>query len=648
MDILLLIKDQFIFFVSILVLLFLPGYTLLTFIPALRNTTSYLEKFILSFGLSIILLNFIMILMGWLSIPFTFISILSIPVIFLLLLLIFRKKQTTDTSQKKLFSFQKNSLILILLLLFLTIFIKTIYLSDTILPTSTDLGHHMYWSELIVHTQELPVYEKTKIESTDSQHLLTEPKPIADFIIGEHLIFSAISILSGVSLISAIPTLLLFLINIMGILAIFILSLRLFEGVFSNTLTQKIAISTLLFAGPLYAIASPQAKFVSGGVIGNLLGNILIPLVLYCYFRALKEKNAWMLFLAIFLTAGLFYTHHLSAFIFLFTFAFSIVFFILINFKNLFSHIKDWFKLIITPQNLLLLIGFALFLFYIFMPSYLATDATSTAVGGPSKSTRAGLSLLQLMYSAGELRTAFAFVGIIIVSWLGLRKRSPYAQAILLGWAISIFLMSFKPGWLHLDLPSGRIANYFSFPLMILAGLAFTLTFHALKKLSTILPKYFQVLSVWIFLLTVTSVFFSGFYDNASFIKKETNAQEAIQTFHASEYLSNHAQSDENIIKDHNYLTADVWMKVFFNNGYSYPFSRSYFKRYEDPTKPREQCTRLMISAPSSQEGQNCFTDLNTRYVVVNRSIDSSQFLKLENFWSIYQSNDVAVFYRHY
>jgi hypothetical protein len=152
---------------------------------------------------------------------------------------------------------------------------------------------------------------------------------------------------------------------------------------------------------------------------------------------------------------------------------------------------------------------------------------------------------------------------------------------------------------------------------------------------------------MWIVLGLFTAISFNGYYDNAIFLKEQTNAQEAVQTFDASRYLSLHALPEENIIKDHNYLTADVWMKVFFNNGYNYPFSRSFFKRYEDPTKPREQCTLLMISSPSSEQGQQCFFDLNTRYIVVHRETDSGQFLKLDNFWSIYQNDDIAIFYRN-
>jgi len=56
-----------------------------------------------------------------------------------------------------------------------------------------------------------------------------------------------------------------------------------------------------------------------------------------------------------------------------------------------------------------------LFFFFIFTPTYIQTSAVETAVGAPSKNTRAGLSLTTLKNSLGEARMALGFLGILIL-----------------------------------------------------------------------------------------------------------------------------------------------------------------------------------------------------------------------------------------
>ncbi len=87
-------------------------------------------------------------------------------------------------------------------------------------------------------------------------------------------------------------------------------------------------------------------------------------------------------------------------------------------------------------------------------------------------------------------------------------------------------------------------------------------------------------------------------------------------------------------------------MKLSFLQGYTYPLSRGYFKRYEDETKPREQCTLWMIAIPNTPKGIQCFDETHVNIIVVNPHFDSVQFKKSDAFSSIYQSNDIAVYVR--
>lgn len=650
------ISSQLLFYIAIILVLFIPGYFLLLAIEAKGKLFGSLERIIFSFGFSIIIVDLLMMLMGKAGILFNKISLIAVILLFSAVCFAIFKiiqyniflrpseyviEKSEEIISQKVFDFSQNQKILIIILLFLTIFIKTAYLKNSIFPTSTDLGHHMYWTKTISETGKLPVYAESDIIQVDGKYQVSQPEKIADFIIGEHLIFSAINLISGINFISYFPALILFLIHIGGILAIFVLTLRLFE---SYNFNKNTGIISLLLAGPLYAISSSQAKFVSGGVIGNTIGNLLIPFSIYFLFRAIKEKNPTFLSFFILSALGLAYTHHLSAFIFIFVFIFTIAIFSLFNIENISAYFKDWLKLILRPAVIISLLLVPCFLFLIYTPTYLNTSAVGTAVGGPSKETRAGLTFNQLKTTAGEARMVFGLIGILIL--LAIKKRENYENAFVLGWGISILLMSLKPHWLFLDLPSTRIANYISFPLIISGAFAIAYVFDKLKNPENKYFINFKTLTAFGFLLLAFS-FSNGFYDNSQSINTSSNYQKAMQTIDASQYAAKNSTKSELTVKDHNYITADSWIKLSFMNGYNYPFSRGYFKRYEDTTKPREMCTLWMISEPNTTNGQKCFDDLGVNLVMVNPAFDSAQFQKSNEFWQVYSGKEINIYYRN-
>lgn len=648
------ISSQLLFYASIILVLFIPGYFLILAIESKKKLFGSLERFIFSFGFSIITVDFLMLLMGKAGILLNRISIIVAILLFSAICFAIYKiirsrtisesQESTELKAKEsaAFSFSKNQKILIILLLFLTIFIKTAYLKNSIFPTSTDLGHHMYWSKLISETGKIPVYQESDIIKVDGNYQVSQPEKIADFIIGEHLIFSAINLVSGINFISYFPSLILFLIHIGGILAIFILTLRLFEN---YAFGKNAAIFSLLLIGPIYAISSSQAKFVSGGVIGNTIGNLLIPFAVYFLFHALKENSSSFLSLFIFSALGLAYTHHLSAFIFIFVFIFIAILFSLLNFKSVLIHLKNWLKIFLKPQVIILLFSSFFFVFVVYTPTYLDSEAVGTAVGGPSKETRAGLTFNQLKTTAGEARMVFGLIGIAIL--LAIKKRKSHENVFVLGWTIALLIMSLKPQWLFLDLPSTRIANYASFPLAISGS--FALAF-ILDKLKNSEDKYYLNTKIHyaLYMMLAAFIISSGFYDNSQSINTQSNFEKAVQTFSASKYLASKVNADDKILKDHNYLTADSWIKIYFNRDYNFPFSRGYFKRYEDVTKPREMCTLWMISEPNTLNGQKCLNDLGVNFVMVNPQFDSAQFEKSNDFWKIYSGEEVNIYYRKF
>ncbi|QQS15565.1 MAG: hypothetical protein IPK84_04325 [Candidatus Moraniibacteriota bacterium] len=657
--------DQCGFLLALLGLFFVPGAFLLSaFFRKHLPPTSLFEYILFSFALSLSVLDFCMLILSRLHVPLTALSIIGVESIFALIPLIVlvqrrHKKlaaQHPDPTASEI-RFPKKEGWLFLGLVILTILIKSIYLWGTILPTSTDLGHHMFWAKKMAETGSIPTYEKIDIafEGTESAgDTLTDPEPIDDFIIGEHLPFAATALVARLDFISAFPSLLLLLVNILTVLAVVMLSYRLFEDVFpSKHLARWGMITVLLCIGPLWALSSPEAKYVSGGVVGNMFGNFLIPIAILCFFRAFQEKNSSLLGLAALFSGTLAFTHHLSTFIFLFVVLFISIFLLLSLFlsekskQRRFSELREWILLFRAPFPAVVIASLVVITAFVYTPTYLHVSAIDTAVGTPSKATREGLTFDQLTQSIGGSRFGLEMIGIILLLFSSRRKR--LGGLVMLAWSAGLIVMTLFPNILFIDIPSNRIGTYNTFPAALLAGFAFVSLFmqgKSEKKTVEHHPSGEHRLLRWTFAIFLVAVFVGGFFDNAGTISAKSNVSEAVQTFAASSWLAKNTSADEWVLKDHNYIVADSWMKLFFMRDYSYPLSRGLFRRYTDETKAREQCTLLMISAPNTPKGQDCFAGTGVDTVVVNPHMDSIQFTKAKDMSLLYLSNDIAVYKR--
>jgi hypothetical protein len=645
--------DTLLFLLATGALFFVPGWLLLKLFLKRGAVLTPLETFVLSFVVGLGLLNFGMILLGQASVRFTSLSLslalLGLGALLALSLFIRNRISPASSETTTPHSWSKRGAVLFALLIILTVLLKTIYLSHAVLPTSTDLGHHMYWSALITKTGMLPEYAKRDIQTDASgTYSVTEPEPIADFIIGEHLPFAAISILSGIGFFTAFPIVFLLFINLLALLALVALSRALAESFAESTdshpffTPERIALATLLFFGPLYTLASPQAKFVSGGVVGNTLGNLFIPLIILAYLRAFREKRSDFLALGFFLTFALAYIHHLSTLITLFALGASVLVFIIWQWQKIAAIAREWLALFLQPKPLVIALLACLFFFLVAMPTYIETRAVGTALGTPTKTTRTGLSLYQVTFSSGEARVALGLAGLFLIAFL--RDKYRYGSAFLIGWGGILLMMTLFPHLLFINIPSNRIGAYLSFPLGLLASFAFVFALATLRgdRKRLVLPGFA------VFLFSITSFFFalgSGSYDNGQSLLAESKALSAVETFRASSYLASHAGPDDLILKDHNYIVGDAWMKLFFLRDYSYPLSRGFFKRYEDNPN-REQCTLLMISVPNTARGEKCYTETGTNIVVVNPKYDVTPFEKSDNFVRIYTTDNIHIYTR--
>ncbi len=641
------------FLLSIGGLLFLPGLILLRLLFGKISPLSSWETLLTAFALSVGLLDFLMLLLGKNHILFTQHSIAFSILVCLVLLFALKKvlasggiRSTEQSiSSHQIFTFTAPQKKIFLFILFLTFLTKTIYLSPAAFPTSTDLGHHMYWSKQIALTASLPEYSEREITTdTNGEETLSKSIPIADFIIGEHLPFAAIAIFSKNDFLSAFPVNLLFLINMLSLFAYFALAIRLGEEIkkkIDSFVPQHFGLIVLFLLGPLYTLATPQAKFVSGGVVGNTFGNFFIPLILLFFFRGIREKNSFFLGISFFLTFTIAYTHHLSTLVLLFILASSIITLILLHLRSIKELLALWMKLLRHPFPLIIAFFCILFFFVVAMPTYIETNAIGTAIGTPTKLTRIGLTFQEILSGSGEARATLGIAGLLLIFFFSRRFKN--ASGILIGWTVILLIMSLKPNLVFLDIPSNRIGSYMLFPFTLLAGFAILLIPEFLRKekerRNITLPLF--VLAAFVIVISVYSIG-SGSADNGGSLLSGQKSDEAVQTFAVSQFLAERIRPTDILLKDHNYLAADSFMKLFFMRDYGFPLSRGYFKRYE--TQGHEQCSLIMIASPNTPAGERCFATTGTNLVIVNPIFDRAQFEKSPNFSRVYSSPLIHVY----
>ncbi len=636
--------NQILFYISLVIVLFLPGYFLLLAIFGKSGKLGSMERFVLSFGFSIIIADFLLIFLNKFGISINRISLLaSFGLFFLICCLIYyfrRKKYKSEETESKRSGYSRFQILAIILIIFTGIFFRAAHLAKNITPSATDLGHHMYWVQKIIQTGKIANFQKVDIIQKDGNYGVSEPVKINDFIIGEHLIFAAVGLISRAGVISSFPAIVLFLINIIDLLAIFILAKAFFD---SYAFGKNIPILSILFLGVFFALSAPQANYISGGVIGNLIGNLLAPLAFYLLFRAVKENNPPLFALGIFTVFGLVYTHHLTTFIFGFALIFSLLFLAAIKRKEMIKELKKICPLFFSAPVILTLLFGALFFFFIHTPSYIENQAVKTVIGEPSRTTKDGLAFSQLQSVTGESRLVFGIIGVVLL--LAGAKKYPYQSAIISGWFFAVFILAWKPTLFHIDIPSSRIGNYLIFPAVLADAFAVSWFFanYACNReegKAYLSKKIFPVVIALVFLYLFTS----GLFDANQSLGTPPSGKKTVETFALSRYLAGRTDSKDIILKDHNYVPADSWMKVFFLRDYNYPFTRGLFFRYSGSQK-REMCTLWMISTPNSPDAKKCFAETGVDFIVVNPNYDSAQFKDAKRFWRVYSSNNIDAYY---
>ena len=92
---------------------------------------------------------------------------------------------------------------------------------------------------------------------------------------------------------------------------------------------------------------------------------------------------------------------------------------------------------------------------------------------------------------------------------------------------------------------------------------------------------------------------------------------------------------------------ARAWIKNFLMRGYREPLSRTLLKRYSDPVKERETCTRDMVAIPETEIGKSCFQETGVKFIILRNGYDTHQFEISDNFSKIFTTPEVVIFQKN-
>lgn len=630
------IIGQLLFLGALVVALILPGWAWVFLLEQKGKFLTLAEKIALTVTLSIVTVDFLMIVLGRVGIPLTALSVGVGIVLVSGAVFGYARWMGVKEEQKAQASKQKMS-VLFLLVFALAVCIKMVYFVPNIVPSSTDLGHHSFWVQKIVSEQKLPVYEERDIVTeSDGDFAIGEPEPMSDFIIGEHLVLSAVSMLSGKPVVSGFAMITLFAIHIATLFAVYALARRMFE---KKSYAETVGIWALFFFGVLYALGQSQMRYVTGGAVGNVLGNLFIPVTFLVLLLSLRKKRADLAVTAIGMVFALVYTHHLSTLIFAVSLAGALAILLVVN-RRIFT--ENVFPILKSPLVLSMMALCGVFFFLFYTPSYITNMAVSNVVGAPQNEEHLGFSFLQLSRSVGESRMALGLLGagLLLLSW---KTRRSEEMAILLSWAGLLSFLVLFPHLAHIDLPSARVANYIVFPLAILSGFAMV----AITRLASRFAGLSSRASAGAIFFMVVIFSYGGFLDNDVFMKPRVSQTErSLSVFSVGKYSAEHIPVGAVVMHDHINIPGDAWIKLFFNRDYNYPFYRALLFRYERADDRQEKCTLYVISEPNSKASKKCQEELNIRAVIVDEKMDGQQFQHFREYDKVYSDAFQGVYVR--
>lgn len=637
------------FFVILVAVLGVPGFVLITVLDK-KHRLDALERTVMAVVLSLTVATGTGIVFDLFDVPIVTATVAGVYAVWLVAMAIIMRR--SHIRRKEAVSSHKRVPVVFLAVLFLLVLVKSVFFMQYTVPISTDLGHHMYWAQSIVEMEELPVYEEREIIMaglSEEQHQISDPHPISDVIIGEHVVFAVIAILSGVSLISVYPILILFAIHIVTLLGVYVLARRLFSD---HVLRERVAIMALIFSGILFGLDSPQMKYIIGGVVGNTFGNIYIVSIVLMLLLGIQLRSRVLMALGVALCVALAYTHHLSTLLLAFSLVGMMVMLAISNWKFFRG---EFLHLALSRYVLAMVAVGAICFFFIWTPSYITNSAVETVVGENEveKTEHAGISVADYLFALGDVRMIWAFVGLALImgGWLWTRRRfeggasekeemTALRTVVIIGWLWPLFLLVFAPSVVGVDIPTIRTANYTILPMALAGGFAFVWGVSEIARQRSLTRAGLAALMV----IVVVGFVSGGWRDNAELLERNDEGS-ARELHRVATYLGeNYRDTEKVVMYDHIHIDGGSWMKLYFMEDYNYPFYRALLFRYDRATDKSERCTLDVFTYPTTSQAQKCFQDLNISALAMNEVETGKAFREDVRFTRVYAGENISVY----
>jgi len=636
------------FLIILVTVLAVPGFVFVSLYDR-QGRLDALERLVLAVVVSLSMATFTGIFFDLFGIPIVTATVAGVYALWLIALVFLIRLY--HVKQKAVSAPKRRLPILFVWIFALMVCVKAIFLMQYTVPISTDLGHHMYWAQSIVETGELPMYEEREIlmvESNEERHRISDSRPISDVIIGEHVIFAFLALLSGTSLISIYPILVLFFIHIITLLGVYVLARRLFLG---HALRERVALLALMFSGILFGLDSPQMKYIVGGVVGNTFGNVFIVSIVLMLFLGIRYRSRNFLALGVALCVALAYTHHLSTLLLAFSLVGMIVALALIRWK---FFLGEFLHIAFSRHVLATVAIGAVFFFFVWTPAYIANSAVENVVGEAKveKAEHAGISLADYVFALGDVRMLLAFVGLALVVGMGVwfrrsvgksgeRKETPALRVVvLLGWLWPLFILIFTPSVVGVDIPTIRTANYTILPMAIVGGFALVWILSEIARQRGL----GRVTLSGVLVVLIVGFVAGGWRDNAQLLK-QNNEGDARELHRVASYLGEHYRDlDATVMYDHIHIDGGSWMKLYFMEDYNYPFYRALLFRYDRATDKSERCTLDVFTYPDTDEARKCFENLNISALAMNEVETGKAFREDSRFTRVYAGENISVY----
>ncbi len=546
--------------ISFVIFITLPGYSILRLLKS-NNELSLIENVSYSTVLGFYLNLFIYTLLNTVGIKIT-----RMPLLIFYLLLVtnsfviknFKLKRPRIKISRKNFKF--------ILVLIFAILLRLPTLIAYKYPFTGDMSKHVFFSKQIIETGKLEQYSHPQ------------------YVLLEHVSLSLIPIITGINIISRSPFVIIYIINILIGLPIFLIAKKISKSFYTGLIA-------FLTVSSYHLYTTLNIGYVIEGVVGNVLGLYFIAVCSLSLIKIFDENQLDLLPISITCLVCIVTSHTLTPAVYFWIVLGSIVSYSVFNLNKVLIFLKKC-----TSNPILLILTFLpLIVFFFYLPEYFIDKQATELIRIPSGNINAiSPSLLGLIKERfldpypTALSTYIVALSSLVFYFFN-KPKTNFFKYYLLSWVSVIFLYVCFPIFFPVHLPGYRVINYIFYPLIILVSIT----------IKYVKPKFRAIAFSLIFLFALANNT-DKFFENVKKIHKIQLSLEDNRI--ASKYVSRIISDNENILADSvpefSYPnTLLIYANINTNSNKLYIKSPLTFKYKEGLLSPS---TVKMLEDPSS------------------------------------------------